>query len=94
MKELGAGFLENFYKNALFIAMKQKGLNVLCEQTYEVAFRKHKIGKYVADLVVDNFLILTILPSCYFSIFQHPGPRNLESCFKCLFRKRVKQFPL
>ena len=28
MKELGPGFLENVYKNALFIAMKQKGLNV------------------------------------------------------------------
>ena len=55
MKELGAGFLENVYKNALFIAMKQKGLDVLTEQTYEVEFRKHKIGKYIADLVVDNF---------------------------------------
>jgi GxxExxY protein len=28
MKELGSGFLENVYKNALFLAMKQKGLNV------------------------------------------------------------------
>ena len=34
MKELGPGFLENVYKNALFIAMKQKGLNVLTEQVF------------------------------------------------------------
>ena len=27
MRELGSGFLENVYKNALFIAMKEKGLN-------------------------------------------------------------------
>ena len=53
MKELGAGFLENVYKNALYIAMKEKGMNVLVEQKYEVVFRKQKIGKYIADLVVD-----------------------------------------
>lgn len=32
MKELGSGFLENVYKNALFLAIKQKGLNILAEQ--------------------------------------------------------------
>ena len=36
MKELGSGFLENVYKNALFLAMKQKGLSVLAEQAFEV----------------------------------------------------------
>ena len=60
MKELGSGFLENVYKNALFIAMKQKGLNVLSEQVFEVTFRNHKIGKYIADLVVDNVIIVEL----------------------------------
>jgi GxxExxY protein len=32
IKELGSGFLENVYKNALFIAMKQKGLDIAVEQ--------------------------------------------------------------
>ena len=32
MKELGPGFLEKVYKNALLIAMKQKGLQVEVEQ--------------------------------------------------------------
>ena len=31
MKELGPGFLERIYKNALLIAMKQKGLHVEVE---------------------------------------------------------------
>ncbi len=43
-KELGCGFLERVYKNALFIAMKQKGLDVSKERSYEVVFLKHKIG--------------------------------------------------
>ena len=59
-KELGCGFLESVYKNALFIAMKQKGLNVFTEQSYEVVFREHKIGRYVADIVVENLIIVEL----------------------------------
>jgi len=60
MKELGPGFLENVYKNALFIAMKQKGLNVLTEQVFEIVFRKLKIGKYIADLIVEDLIIVEL----------------------------------
>jgi GxxExxY protein len=61
VKELGSGFLENVYKNALFIAMKQNGLTVLTEQSYEVFFRKQSIGKYIA--VIENRIIVE-LKSC------------------------------
>ena len=40
MKELGVGFLENVYKNALFIAIKQTGMKVLVEQKYEIVYRR------------------------------------------------------
>jgi GxxExxY protein len=60
MKELGSGFLEKVYKNALFLAMKQKGLNVLTEQAFEVTFRGHKIGRYVADLIVENLIVIEL----------------------------------
>jgi GxxExxY protein len=70
MRELGSGFLENVYKNALFLAMKQKGLNVLTEQIFEVVFRKHKIGKYVADLIVEN-LIIVELKCCKILLPEH-----------------------
>jgi len=60
MKELGSGFLENVYKNALYLAMKQKGLNVVAEQSFEVVFRKHKIGKYIADLIVENLIVVEL----------------------------------
>jgi len=70
IKELGSGFLENVYKNALFLAMKQKGLNVLAEQVFEVVFRKHKIGKYIADLIVED-LIIVELKSCKVLLPEH-----------------------
>jgi GxxExxY protein len=60
MKELGSGFLENVYKNALYLAMKQRGLNVSVEQSFEVVFRKHKIGKYIADLIVENLIVVEL----------------------------------
>ena len=60
MKELGSGFLENVYKNALFIVMKHKGLNVIAEQSFEIIFRNLKIGKYVADLIIENLIIVEL----------------------------------
>ena len=60
MRELGSGFLENVYKNALFIAMKQKGLNVSAEQSFEVMFRDCKGGRYIADLIVENVIIVEL----------------------------------
>jgi GxxExxY protein len=70
MKELGSGFLENVYKNALFLAMKQKGLSILAEQAFEVSFRGHKIGKYIADLIVEN-LIIVELKCCKVLLPEH-----------------------
>ena len=60
MKELGCGFLENVYKNALCVAMKEKGMKVQIEQKYDVVFRKHLIGTYNADLVVNNLIIVEL----------------------------------
>ena len=42
--------------------MKQKGLDVLAEQTFEVVFRKHKVGKYIADLIIENLILTDKLP--------------------------------
>ncbi len=60
ISELGSGFLEKVYKNALFLALKQKGLNVSTEQVFEVVFRKHLIGKYIADLIVENLIVIEL----------------------------------
>jgi GxxExxY protein len=58
--ELGAGFLENVYKNALYIAMTEKELNVATEKTFEIDFRGHKIGRYNADLIAEELVIVEL----------------------------------
>ena len=51
MNELGIGFLESVYKNALFFALREKGLLVETEKWFEVYFKGQKIGLYKADIV-------------------------------------------
>lgn len=70
MKELGPGFLEKVYKNALLIAMRQKGLQVEVERPYEVIFRGKIIGRYNADLVVNQTVIVE-LKCCDSLITEH-----------------------
>ena len=60
MNELGTGFLESVYKNALFIAIKEKGLTIEAEKRFEVIFRGRKVGLYVADLIVEGSVIVEL----------------------------------
>ncbi len=60
MKELGSGFLETVYKNALCIVMKQTGMCVLTEQSFDVIFRKQKNGRYIVDLIVENSIVIEL----------------------------------
>jgi GxxExxY protein len=45
MKEVGPGFQESVYKNALLIAMREQKLQVEPEQSFEVVFRERIIGR-------------------------------------------------
>lgn len=60
MNELGTGFLEPVYKNALFIAIQEKELKVEVEKRFAVLYRKRKVGLYKADLVVENAVIVEL----------------------------------
>lgn len=70
MNELGTGFLESVYKNALFIAIKEKGLIIEAEKRFEVIFRGRKIGLYIADLIVEESVIVE-LKCCDLLLGEH-----------------------
>lgn len=70
MNELGSGFLEKVYKNALLIAMRQKGLVIEVEQPLEVIFRGQVIGRYNAGLVVERTVIVE-LKCCESLVREH-----------------------
>ena len=59
-RELGPGFLERIYKNALLIAIRQQGLMVDVERLYDVIFREKLMGWSNEDLLVDQTMILEL----------------------------------
>lgn len=58
--ELGAGFLENVYQNALLIALREKGMNAIAQYPFSVTFHNEPVGNYYADFLVDDSVIVEI----------------------------------
>jgi GxxExxY protein len=61
--ELGFGFLEKVYENAMLIELRNRGLNVESQKNIKVYFKDKIIGEYFADIVVNNKVIIE-LKSC------------------------------
>jgi len=58
--ELGFGFLESVYENALAIALIEAGLKVRQQVSIPVYFRGHQVGDFRCDLLVEDKVILEI----------------------------------
>ena len=58
--ELGFGFLENVYQNALYFELQNRGFNVEAQKAIDVYYQTQLVGKYKADLVVNNLIILEL----------------------------------
>jgi GxxExxY protein len=58
--ELGFGFLEAVYSNALVVLLRAAGVTVEREVKFEVVFHNQVIGTYRADLVVENRVIVEV----------------------------------
>jgi GxxExxY protein len=57
---LGCGFLEKVYENALIYELRQRGLKVETQKEIEVVYKKVKVGTYIADLIVENKVIVEL----------------------------------
>jgi len=59
-RELGAGFCESVYQNALIHELKLQQLSVDAEQKLTVRYKNMIVGQFSADLVVENKLIIEL----------------------------------
>ena len=57
---LGPGFLEKVYENALGLELQLSGLRVAQQQRIEVSYRDVIVGDLVADLLVDDSVLVEI----------------------------------
>jgi len=58
--ELGHGFLESVYEKAFEIALNAKGLDVRRQIQVPVWFRGHRVGDFVADVLVNQLVLLEL----------------------------------
>jgi GxxExxY protein len=57
---LGYGFLEKVYESALAIELRQMGLQIKRQVAIKVYYGQYLVGEYVADLMVENKVILEL----------------------------------
>ena len=63
--ELGYGFLEKVYQNALYIELKNKGLDVVAQKKIKVYYKNIEVGDYYADLMINDTIILELKAAEY-----------------------------
>jgi GxxExxY protein len=59
-KELGYGFKEKVYENALVILLNEIGLKVEPQVDLHVYFHGQMVGEYTADLIVNDVVLLEL----------------------------------
>lgn len=58
--QLGYGFLEKVYENAMAIALTSLGLQVKTQEKVVVYFQDQVVGEYIADVLVNDLIIIEI----------------------------------
>ena len=61
--ELGYGFLEKVYENAMLIELDELGLECRSQQPISVFYNEEHVGEYFADLVVEGKVIVELKAS-------------------------------
>jgi GxxExxY protein len=57
---LGAGFLEKVYERALLRELALRGVSAKAQVSFPVCYKGQYVGEYVADLVVEEKLIVEL----------------------------------
>ena len=57
---LGFGFLESVYENCMAIELKISGLSFETQKPIQVLYEKKFVGNFVADIVIDDTIIVEL----------------------------------
>ena len=58
--KLGYGFLEKVYENAIMLELKKENIPAVSQSPIKVLYENETIGEYLADILVDNKVIVEI----------------------------------
>lgn len=83
--ELGTGFLESVYENAMIMVLKNEvQLNVIAQEPIEVYFRNKIVGHFQADLLIEDKVIVELksvsklLPEYKAQLINYLKATNIE----------------
>ena len=65
--KLGAGFLESVYENALCLELTHQGIEFEQQKAVNVHYRESVVGNYIADLLIENKLLIELKAVSQFS---------------------------
>jgi len=94
--ELGFGFLEAVYGNALYKELKRMGLQCECQKPIDVFYKGEKVGHYVADMLVEGKIIvelkavLDLKPEHEWQLINYLAASNMELGLLINFGHSVK----
>jgi GxxExxY protein len=58
--QLGYGFLEKVYENAMMITFRKEGISAVPQSPIKVFYEGEIVGEYFADILVDDKVIVEI----------------------------------
>ena len=58
--ELGYGFLEKVYENAMMVLLRREGIRAKQQAPVTVYFKGEVVGEYYADILVEDKIILEL----------------------------------
>ncbi|MFH1868883.1 MAG: GxxExxY protein [Candidatus Omnitrophota bacterium] len=58
--ELGPGFNEGIYHNALKIVLQEQGLKYQSEKSFDVRYQDKDVGRFRVDLIIENNVIVEV----------------------------------
>jgi GxxExxY protein len=59
-RELGPGFNERIYHNALILALEQEGLKYQTQKVFKVSYQGVTVGSFKADIIVEDEVIVEL----------------------------------
>lgn len=74
-KELGPGFIESIYENALVRELRQRGLKVSQQLELSVKYKGGEVGQHRLDLLVEDTIIVELkavkdIEDIYFAVVK------------------------
>jgi GxxExxY protein len=59
-RELGPGFLENIYEEALAVEFALTGIQFICQKPIALFYKDHQIGEHRLDFLVEGKIIVEL----------------------------------